>query len=113
MEAAALQNLRCNEPLSDGGKSVAYIHHLGVSEYYGGQREVGLKPYQTLSPEEISSKASPARAGGDPRILNGSQAMARIEVANHELVVDAFHLSPVGFYYTSLHTIRMYLKDWL
>jgi len=99
--------------LSDGGKNVAYIHHLGVTEYYGGQREVGLKPYQTLPPDQISSKDNPARVGGDPQILNDSQSMAHIEIANHELAVDAFHLSPTGFYYTSLHTVRMYIKDWL
>lgn len=98
--------------LSDG-ESVAYIHHLGVTEYYGGQHEVGLKPFQTLPPDQISSKRSPAQAGGDPRVLNDSQSMARIEIANNELVVDAFHLSPLGFYYTSLHTVRMYIKDWL
>lgn len=54
--------------LSDGGKSVAYIHHLGVTEYYRGQSEVGLKPYQTLSPDKISSKDAPARVGGDLNI---------------------------------------------
>ncbi len=99
--------------LSDGGKSVAYIHHLGVTEYYRGQSEVGLKPYQTLSPDKISSKDAPARVGGDLRILNGSKSMARIKLASHEFAVDAFHLSPKGYYYTSLHTVRMYLKDWL
>ncbi|MFM6927312.1 MAG: hypothetical protein ACKOX6_02555 [Bdellovibrio sp.] len=99
--------------LSDGGNSVAYIHHLGVTEYYRGQAEVGLKPYQTLSPDKISAKDNPARVGGDPRVLNDSNSMAHIEIANHQYVVDAFHLSPTGFYYTSLHTVRMYLKDWL
>lgn len=99
--------------LSDGGKSVAYIHHLGVTEYYRGQPEVGLKPYQTLSPDKISSKDAPARVGGDLGILNGPQSMARVKIGNRELAVDAFHLSPKGYYYTSLHTVRMYIRDWL
>lgn len=99
--------------LSDGGKSVAFIHHLGVTEYYRGQKEVGLPPYATLSPDKISSKDAPARVGGDLRILNGSQSMAHIDIGGRELVVDAFHISPKGFYYTSLHTVRMYIKDWL
>lgn len=99
--------------LSDGGKSVAFIHHLGVTEYYRGQSEVGLPKYATLSPDKISSKDAPARVGGDLKILNGSQSMAHIDIGGRELVVDAFHISPKGFYYTSLHTVRMYIKDWL
>lgn len=90
-------------------KDIAYIHHLGLMHYYQGNTEEGLLPGVTLHPDQISSPTSPITYGGLETLKSCFYSMMRFGTA----FIDAFHLSPVGYYRLAEHTHRTYLRKWL
>lgn len=89
-------------------QNVFYIQHHGLMHYHYGNKEQGLAPKTTLSPEEISSQADPDRIGGDIRLQSAPDAMLRVGP-----VVDPFHLSKSGYKKLVEHSVKTYIADWL
>ena len=102
--------IRFSESMQDlaDQKSVFYIQHHGLMQYYLGNKEEGLQAFTTLSPDLISSEDQPARAGGDINLLSDKEAMQKIGPA-----IDAFHLSKFGYEKIGDHVVSIYLKKWL
>ncbi|MBC7370617.1 MAG: hypothetical protein H7326_03575, partial [Bdellovibrionaceae bacterium] len=88
-------------------EDVFYIHHLGLMQYYFGNPSQGLAAFQTLPPDQISSKEHPAQYGGDPRLQTDEAALLSVNK-----VVDSFHLSKSGYNKLADHAVQIYLKDW-
>lgn len=90
---------------------VFYIQHYGLTHYYFGNTEIGLKAFQTLIPSEISKKEDINQIGGYLSAQSDVQAM--LHTGPHEELVDAFHLSKSAYEKLTDHCVSMYLKDWL
>jgi hypothetical protein len=89
-------------------KRVFYIHHLGLGQYYHGNKESGLQPGKTLPPAMISSPDHPERFGGDVSVEQDVDAMLGLPG-----IIDSYHLSPLSFVRTFQHSIQHYLRDWM
>ena len=91
-----------------------YIHHLGVSHYHFGNKEMGLLPKSTRTPSEISKPGQVTNTwGGDLRYQADVKAMQVYTDGDYIGVVDAFHLSKEGYLYLAEHSVEQYLKNWL
>ena len=91
--------------------NTAYLHHLGLMHYHFGHIEAGLQPKTTKPPALISKPGETLNThGGVSGLSTDASAM---ETFLDGQVVDAFHLSKLGYLFMAEHTVEQYLKDWL
>ncbi len=91
--------------------NTAYLHHLGLMHYHFGHAEAGLLPKTTKVPTLISKPGETLNThGGVSGLSTDAPAM---ETVLGGQIVDAFHLSKLGYLLMAEHTVEQYLKDWL
>jgi lysophospholipase L1-like esterase len=92
--------------------NTAFVHHLGLMHYHFGHFEAGVLPKTTKIPSRISKPGERLNTyGGITGLSSDTPAMESLIGEN--IVVDAFHLSKLGYHYMAEHTVEQYLKDWL
>lgn len=95
--------------LDQPNRQVYYIHHLGMSQYYDGFPNGGVKPYSTLHPNYISARGQLSTFGGNPKYPSSLDSM----INWLGIEKDSFHLSSRNYYLLMLHSYNnlMYLFD--
>lgn len=92
----------------------AYIHHLGLMQYYSGLPQVGIPPHNTKPPTEISKPGVTLNSHGGV-VSEMSEATSMQVYSDNDVVnaVDAFHLSKEGYDRLADHSVLHYLRAWL
>lgn len=91
--------------------NTAFLHHLGLMHYHFGHLEAGLQPKTTKPPALISKPGETLNTYGGVSGL--STDAAAMETVLGGQIVDAFHLSKLGYLLVAEHTVEQYLKEWL
>lgn len=81
-------------------KSMFYIHHLGLAQYYDGIPPNIMAPRSTLPPASISTLGRPEIIGGNIQVASSETSM----MVWVKMFSDAFHLTEQNYYYVMLHT---------
>lgn len=88
------------------GRNIFYIQHMGVSHYYDGVPESGLKEEITLSPDKISPWGNPGVMGGNISLPSSNKSMINWLF----LIRDAFHLNTRMYRKVMRHTYHNVLS---